>query len=695
MVQSLYKYAVSKRHFGPAMVLLMLMLVLHSTPVSHTAVAQAAAANKGLTTSVLSRNGHTLIRLHSPERFVLEVDEAGIVVWHALAIDPEGRRNLVASGRRLVEHRFADGKAVKGILTLVEQSPVRSQIAWNSQIDGKKTAVVYTVWAGGQIVIHTSGPAGISSTVHSIPDSIAGVTLQEQATVVTEGHEERNFLLFLDAWSGESKISVGEAAGLALAGADSGVMQSVALSDQPLTISLPPTAGLRQPRFEIANWPTETLSIHRGETLLVNGQDYLAHWNPVTQLLSVQYLHLLPAGDPVGHTFEFSAAPAAPSIALSIAGRTDLDENGMLIVDGNMPAFNRTETISDVFKIPYIQSSNTFTATAVVQEAPQGAGVEFILQGVDPVRDFTAPFEQSFTLKTYGEYKLEAFLIDSAGTRIVSDTIEPLGYGHIIVSIGDSITAGQAGDEVNSTSGKTYPIVTATDSPASSRNNRNFYQYANYEVSNGVYYRGYQVSLNDLLVECTGGVPIFILNDGFPGLITWGNPTSSSGSRIGAVVKVGAFNRHIKALDARYIIIGVGTNDVSGTRGQYSWIDNDVPSLLKALESSGPQLNIWFAKIPWRPNEQPATNSTKTKTELFNELLTQTKLTSYNLTHTILLGPDLYTYFKNNPTQIADDVHPTAPGLEGMAQLWSQTVCGTIPRLGPTFSNYLPLVRQR
>lgn len=690
MVRSLYRYAVRNRRSGPTLVLLLLILVLHNAPGSPTRVTQAASADKGLATSVLNHNGRTLIRLYSPERFVLEVDETGIVVWHALAIDPQGHKNLVTSGRRLVEHYLADGTAVTGALTLVEQSPVRSQIAWYGQSGGKKTAIVYSVWVGGQIVIHTSGPAGISSTVHAASGSIAGVTLQEQATVVTEGYEERSFLLFLDSWSGESKISVGETAGLAGVDAAGNIIRSVATPGQPLMINLPHTAGLRQPRFEIADWPAETLSIHRGETLLVNGQDYLAHWDSVTQLLSVQYLHILPAGDPVGHSFKFSATPAAPSIALTIFGRP-VDENGLLIIDGNMPAFNRTETISDVFKIPYIQSANTFTAAVVAQEAPADASVEFVLEGFPPVRDLAPPFEYTFTIKRYGEYRLDAFLLDSAGNRIANDTINPVGYGHIIVSIGDSITAGQAGDVITATGQLTYPVVTATDSPAFSKDKRNFYQYANYDVSNGAYYRGYQVSLNGLLTECTSGVPIFILNDGFPGMYTWGDPNTSAGSRLGAAAKIDAFNRHIKALDARYIIIGLGTNDVTRNLSVTTWLRH-IASLVQALQPAGGPLDIWFARVPWRPNEAPMTNSTQTRTELYSERLTPLALTSYStFTQTVRIGPDFYTYFKDNPTLIADNVHPTKEGLEGMALLWSQYICNALPNRNSFSTIYLPV----
>ena len=640
----------------------------------------------GLTTLFQHQNGQQILVIDSPGRFELQLDASGIVAWYNLQRDPQRQVNLVQSGAHLLEHRLATaGTLLNGPFTLREQTPVRARVHWQGHI-GTPTQpfdLDYTIWAGGQVAVTLRTPAGVTTQLQRDPDAITGAALQPQAaTVDTSGTRTQSFMLFLDAWTGEDTSLQHQGAQPIIPNTvfdpQSGALQAQATPGQSLRLRLPPGIG-RQPRFEIAGWPAADLTVRRGDKLLVAGQDYLANWNPTTHRLTLQYLHLLPMSDRSDEReFELTAAPAAPSLALSITGK-NLDESGFLIVDGNMPDINGTPSISDTFKIPYIQTSPQLAVTATTQSAPSGSGVEFVLDNSQSQQDYSSPFEATFTLATMGNHRLDAYIINRAGNRLASASINPLGYGVILDSIGDSITVGKYGDYIKAGE-PGFPVTSYQNQSAGkySDDGRNVYQYDNYSANGATtyYYRGYQVDLNNLLT--TGAdIPVFILNDGVSGLRTTTRPDQLPGKS--SLNKVSAYNDHIAKLGVQHVLLELGTNDAADNRQPSDW-ETGMNTLIDDLQTPNKGLSIWLARIPWR-GDNPNFDALDVK---YNALMPDIVSSQTSAANPVYLGPDFYTFFKNHPDQISsvnpddpsepDNVHPTPEGLVSMATLWSESL---------------------
>jgi hypothetical protein len=654
----------------------------------------AQAQDTGLTTLVQDRNGQQILVIDSPGRFELQLDTSGIIAWYNLQRDPQRRVNLVQSGAHLIEHRLTtDGTLLKGTQTLREQTPVRVQVHWQGQIGtpAQPFDLDYTIWAGGQIAVTLHAPAVVTTQLRRDLNAITGAAFQTQTTTIdTDGTQTQTSMLFLDAWTGEntSLQQQGTQHGIPNTVFDprSGALQAQALSGQALRLRLPPGI-VRQPRFEIAGWTTTDLTVRRGDKLLVAGQDYLADWNPTTHQLSLQYLHLLPMSDrSTEREFNLSAAPAAPSLALSIVGK-NLDENGFLIVDGNMPDIDGTLSISDTFKIPYIQTSPQLTVAATLQGAPTGAGVEFVLDGSQSQKVATAPFQATFTLTAMGEHRLDAYLIDTNGNRLASASINPLGYGVTLLSIGDSITTGKDGDDIKP--GEPGFPVTSYQNQSSGKysdDRRNVYQYDNYssDGSTSYYYRGYQVDLNNLLTS-SAHIPVFILNDGLSSLRT--TTYADQNSNKSAQNKTGAYNDHIAKLGIKHVLIELGTNDAADNRQPSDW-QAGMNSLIDAIQTPNNKgLSIWLARISWR-----ADNANRDALDAqYNALIPTIVSNQMTANYPVYVGPDFYTFFKNHPDQISptnpddptesDNIHPTAQGLVSMATLWSESLTSSRYRI--------------
>jgi len=148
------------------------------------------------------------IVVQSGDRFELHLDQAGIAAWYDLQRDPERRHNLVISGTHLLEHKPATGVVpLSGTLTLKEQSPVRTLVAWEGQVGTppQPFTVDYTIWAGGQVAVTLDSAQEVHTTLRTDPQAITGAALQEHPSPADSGDTStQSFMLFLDAWTGEN-----------------------------------------------------------------------------------------------------------------------------------------------------------------------------------------------------------------------------------------------------------------------------------------------------------------------------------------------------------------------------------------------------------------------------------------------------------------------------------------------------------
>lgn len=632
--------------------------------------ARPPAAPQGLTLTTVHEGGRALLSVTSAGRFELRLDEGGIVAWYDLGRDPGRGANLVAPGQTLVTHRGAGGAPLRGAWRVERETPVLAQISWS----GAGFTRSYTIWAAGQVAISTLGSAEPMALARN-PAGATGAALQSDGAGAA--------MLFLDAWTGEDRPAT-----LAAAGAGEPALAAIATGGVA-TLTVPPEAGLRAPRLVIEGWSGPARSVRQGGALLIEGQDYLAHWEQATDTLYVQVLAgLPPGGDPAGRTFSVTQQ-ATPGLSLGVRGRV-LNADGLLQVDGNMPDNGGKLSLYDLFFIPYIQTAATANLTAVFQGA--GAGVEFLLNG-ESRKVFGAAgstLEASFTLPAFGEYRLDGYIIDEAGNRLSptpDDTIAPFGFGRVIITIGDSITGGSNGDEV-AAGDVNFPVTSYLRSPAASQDRRNIFQFDNrnfYGAVQASFQRGYQLSLNDLLTAC-GGDPVFILNSGYGGLrLTYKRSETSEPSNNTAMAKLPTYLDQIDKLDADYLIIQLGTNDAFDGQSR-TFFRRDLDTFVDTLRGSATGRHIWLARLPYnqfRTITDPATLADRQKRLVdFNKDITSVANALNSAGRPVRLGPDFYTYFELNQTLLDDGTHPTQAGYEAMAQLWAGQALGLTPLAG-------------
>lgn len=642
--------------------------------------ARGAGPEVGAGLSVAQRGD--AVEVVSAGRFALTIDGAGVSAWYDLRRDPGRRENLAAPGGPLLEHVAGGTRVPAGSRPAVlQQSELRARV----RLDDGTTTVDYTIWAGGQVAVEVRSAVGVTTGLRRRPEAITGAALQAEAALAdAAGRTLQRATLYLDAWTGEraGASPTGVSAPAAAAGVSSGVFTANAAGAGTLTIALPAQLGVRQPRMVVAGWPSAALTLRRGAVTLVAGADYLADWDAASGELAVQYLHLLPPGDE--RRFTLSNTIQAPAIRLGIAGR-DLDESGLLTVDANLPAFNGTETTQDVFKIPYIQTAPAVDATAVVQEAPAGARVRFVLDDAQEQIDDAAPFAASFTLAARGEHRLRAELLDAGGAVLASSQISPLGYGEVLVAVGDSITAGVGGYRVTPP-GQTkfpsigpgpyiYPITRAAESPLASADARDFYQQDNWQNAD-FFFPSFHVRLNDELAGCAA-TPVFVLNDGFSGVRTGRNSSANTNNNL--VQKMPAYRDHIARLGAQQVLLTVGANDVSGALDASTWA-GDLNKAIDGLQSGNSGLSIWLGRLTWRDDEDGAAALTAS----YNGLLPGIAAAQNEASAPVLLGPDFYAYTENQPTLFSTDrLHPNQEGYDGMAMLWRDATCEALKAAPP------------
>lgn len=652
-----------------------------------------------------------ILSIESPSRFALSLDASGIVAWYSLPDDPGRARNLVAAGGRLLALRGPDGMLLVGEPHLEETTAAYARVIWRGDADGP-FELQATIWAGGQIAFELRGAAAVSATLERDPAAIVGAALDERPAPAGV----RRWMLYLDAWTADGAAPAGTGLTDAPALDADGALVVDAAGAASLRVELP--AGLvRQPRLRVSGWPGPELTVRRLGEPLVAGEDYLAAYDAARGELSLQYLHLLPpAADPAERALELTAAQAPPSLALRVQGRTDVNDQGRLVIDANLPSMNGpapgTQTAFDSFQIPYIQTGAAITLRAVVQNPPANfTGVRFRIPSVGTIVDTQGPeYSASFTLPRRGEYQATAEML-AGGQVVASDSIPALGYGRIFVAVGDSITAGKWGAFLQPGQAG-YPVTAPPASLPKSQDGRNFYQFDNASTDPGNQYQSWQIELNDRLRACSLA-PVFVLNDGISGIRTARDAgslqPSAPNQRRNVLAKAAAYGGHITRLGATHLLLQIGTNDASSNESDPEASNpalsdvayaNDLGLVIDALREGRPGLELWVARLPWRNDGSPSEAAQRrSRTIAYNQRIVEV-VSAKGSNAPVRLGPDFYAYFSANPGQIAateplagnpDGLHPNAAGMSAIARLWAQRLC---PTLEPPERLALPLLRK-
>ena len=671
-----------------------------------------------------------------PGRFALVFTSNGLSEWRDLRRDPKGSRNLVAESASLVVARNIAGNPLLASPELMHTSPLRALVRYTVN----DVSITYEVWAGGHIAINLAGAPTTLTGPHLAPDPGAGAALQP--VIITPAMQQ--WLLYLDAWTVDelsTTKSQPALAGIATA-------SEAGLTATGVTV-IPPDGIVRYPRLRISNWTGGMPTVRRAGVTLAEGSDYLAEYDDTSGELLIQYMHLLPPGPAETRAFTIQPAQTEPVLTLSILDANDtprpLDPvTGMLIVDADLPAGSTPApgplTTKDVFQIPYIQTEPTLRLQATITDPPEGFnGIRFSVSGpgfaqtIDDTDD-TNGFRVTITLPRRAEYSVTATILVDGTPGTLSRTIDPVGYGRIFVSIGDSITAGKwafyrlpPGSSLSGASdGYPFTMPPAPDSGyPRSTDGRNYPQSDNTQADSAgyqnIYYAGYQIELNDRLTTCLNS-PVFILNDGFSGIRTardlYGNTTGSdrtgTSGYLNVLGKAAIYRQHITDLGAGHVLLQVGTNDATAvsTTNPYnnlmpaSVYKEDLRAVITALRQDRPDLALWVARLPWRNDGTATQAATRRATTLaFNESIVEL-IDELDDNAPIRQGPDFYSHFAINQSQIitinpsngnADNIHPNAAGFSAMAELWANVLCADLPREPdpsptPTSTIYIPTV---
>ena len=151
----------------------------------------------------------------------------------------------------------------------------------------------------------------------------------------------------------------------------------------------------------------------------------------------------------------------------------------------------------------------------------------------------------------------------------------------------------------------------------------------------------------------------------YPSMINFGVGSNTAGSIYDRLQRTIDLNPGI-----HFWAIGVGTNDTSYTDAAYR---QNLTRIVEMLISNGKQPII--TRIPFTTIGTPTGWGSNIRVQALNVIVEEVRA-EFGLP----VGPDLYTYFQNNPSQLyTDGVHHIAAGWEGMNKLWAD-VALTIPK---------------
>lgn len=339
----------------------------------------------------------------------------------------------------------------------------------------------------------------------------------------------------------------------------------------------------------------------------------------------------------------FSAQDAGPT-----TGTVGLFAQGAAVFD-DVVVNSSTTASKVVISKPvshFVETGTTLDVAAIAKGVPTRGGVRFTLDNGITFTDKTSPYSGKFAGVAAGDHIVSAVIVDSAGLAVPSalaqDTNTVVGArGRYFVAMGDSITNG-TGDDI------------AGDNASSDQRN----------VS-----RGFTPILNNL-ISAQPGLPVTVLNEGL------GGTTSGTGGAGGAGRINSAKLRHT---ESQYWLIMFGTNDskrpirsgkglLPGASGYSGSFKDSIQRIVTSLKQSN-KIPI-LAKVPFIRNASASQDRLIQDYNLvIDELVASNAIT--------VTPPDFYTYFKQNPSQLPDNIHPNGAGYQAMANLWFQALAGS------------------
>ncbi len=293
--------------------------------------------------------------------------------------------------------------------------------------------------------------------------------------------------------------------------------------------------------------------------------------------------------------------------------------------------------------------SATFTCDPAI---PAGWGVRLDAVGVNngasasEIEEFS-PYTRTYTLPR-DEYTITATVIDDMDNPVAGAAqaqVTPVGIGDYYVAFGDSITRGIGGSAVTSSDG---------------RNSGN----------------GYPPRLNNELTRELGH-PHTVIEEGLPG-----ESSAGGASRIADVLRENP--------EAQRVLVMYGMNDAgpplprpsgmglspcpgNSTCAYTGTFKDNMQQIISAIVASGREavvarINIALGDSDTGPQYiDPPNGARSLEIQEYNQVIVS-ELTNRTL------GPDFFDFYRFNPGQYSDNIHPNATGYQSMADLWRQVL---------------------
>jgi lysophospholipase L1-like esterase len=297
--------------------------------------------------------------------------------------------------------------------------------------------------------------------------------------------------------------------------------------------------------------------------------------------------------------------------------------------------------------LAHVTSSGTsLRATAFTSSAPDGAQIEFLLNGSPVALAAANPapphrVDVDLPLLTPGNYELTAILEDQSGSELARDRNQVIGVGgEYHAGIGDSITNGTADNY--------------------SRDNAS-------ALGRIVGLQGYESTLTDLLDQTTPRPNNLVFNEGIGG----------DDSYDAAFLRIDSIMARHPGMDTGLIMIG--TNDAgqqipaglgctgAACDGTYK---GNLQTLIAKVQASGITPVIAYPPPGWN-STTPWTSSFNNRIRQYIDAIDEVA----SLDPDVLMGPDFFAFFMpseavNYRSLFADTLHPNALGYRMMSYLW-------------------------
>ena len=286
-----------------------------------------------------------------------------------------------------------------------------------------------------------------------------------------------------------------------------------------------------------------------------------------------------------------------------------------------------------------VVTANAFSVEALVNNAPVGSQVDFVLDGNLVSSITNPPYIADFSGISRGNHTVSVELFDSRSTRLDSDSNDNIGVvGNNALALGDSITNG-TGDRFAS-------------------DNRS----ANGRVVGN---RGYASRLSDLLT-IDRSAPQIVFNEGIGG-----DGAFEAISRVESILE-----RHPQSNEA---FLMLGTNDANGSlpvpagvyRDRMESVIDELPNSITTTVAVPPPI---FGRSS--PFSNPLSASPNNFIRDYRRVI-QNDLSGINI------GPDFFNCFleeENYFSLFEDNLHPNGLGHSAMSQIWRASLSG---RLAP------------